>query len=237
MRPTRPRTRSYPPGGSCLASGIPGLRRLAQPDRRQRRPEGAPPSHPAPRGVGRTGVSGRRIVTARGAAGPARANGSGPVRRQRRDRTGLRPAATEGPDDPRPPPRRGATCRRDRAIARDPRWNRQVATPCCPPCTREGDGGRGMNGLPLTDVQISTALRGHLPERAARGLRERVSTRPRPPASCGRCPRSSGPSATRTRLAVDAACSSPLPFWLRWQSQARRRSGRGASSSRTPSTS
>jgi len=32
-----------------------------------------------------------------------------------------------------------------------------------------------MNGRPLTDAQISGALRAHLPERAAAGLRERVS--------------------------------------------------------------
>jgi hypothetical protein len=31
-----------------------------------------------------------------------------------------------------------------------------------------------MNGRRLTDAQISTALRAHLPEAAAPGLRERV---------------------------------------------------------------
>ena len=31
-----------------------------------------------------------------------------------------------------------------------------------------------MNGRPLTDVQISQALRMHLPERAQAGLRERI---------------------------------------------------------------
>ena len=31
-----------------------------------------------------------------------------------------------------------------------------------------------MNGRPVTDIQISRALRAHLPERAAAGLRERI---------------------------------------------------------------
>ena len=31
-----------------------------------------------------------------------------------------------------------------------------------------------MNGRPLTDAQISSALRVHLPERAYPGLRERI---------------------------------------------------------------
>ena len=31
-----------------------------------------------------------------------------------------------------------------------------------------------MNGRPVTDAQISQALRAHLPDRAAAGLRERI---------------------------------------------------------------
>ena len=58
---------------------------------------------------------------------------------------------------------------------------------------REGDGGRGMNGRPLTDAQISQALRAHLPA-CAGGLRELSSLLPRPPPSCDRSPRSSVPS-------------------------------------------
>ena len=120
----------------ATAASPPGsrdVRRLAQPDRRERRVDGAPASCPTPRGVGRV-----RPTRATKPHSPnrrrtsQRPNRDGRVRRQRRDRPGLRPAATEGPDDPRPPPRRGATGRRDRPVARDPRRDRQVAIARCP---------------------------------------------------------------------------------------------------------
>ena len=126
-------------------------------------------------------------------AGPPCPNGDGRVRRQRRDRARLRPPATEGPDDPRPPPRRGTAGRRDRAVTRDPGRNRQVASARCPQRAREGDGGRGMNGRRLTDGQISQALRAHLPgSRPGRSARTdpRIGRDHR--RSSGRCPRSSG---------------------------------------------
>ena len=64
------------------------LRRLAQPDRRERRVEGAPASCPTAGGVRASGLPGRRNPAARTAAGPTSPNRDGRVRRQRRDRRG-----------------------------------------------------------------------------------------------------------------------------------------------------
>ena len=150
---------------------------------------------------------------------------------------GVRPAAAAGPDDPRPPPRRGAAGRRDRAVARDPRRNRQVATARCPHA-RSRRRWRPRHERPTLDRRPD--LPGPPRPPAGGGCRPACasasSTRPRPPPSCGRCPRSSVPSATRTRSAADGACSSPPRSWSRWRSRVPRRSGRCASSSGTPST-
>ena len=147
----------------------------------------------------------------------------------------LRPPAAAGPDDPRPPPRGGAAGRRDRAVARDPGRNRQVAAARRPHRAREGDGGRGMNAPRLTDAQVSQALRAHLPDRAQAVCASGSSRRPRRRPSSGRCPRSSVLSATRTRSPAGGACSSPPRCWWHWRSRVPRPSGRCASSSVTPS--
>jgi len=90
-----------------------------------------------------------------------------------------------------------------------------------------------MNARPLTDAQISQALRAHLPEAAATGLRERVFDAAETTAQLRSFPSFLGALSDADPVGRRRSLLIALSFWLRWQLQARRRWERGASSSRT----
>ena len=92
-----------------------------------------------------------------------------------------------------------------------------------------------MNGRPLTDPQISQALRAHLPEHAQPGLRQRVLDEAEATTQLrGAAPRSLVLSVRRTQSHAGGACCSLRRCWSRWRSRAPPQSGlRGASSSGT----